>query len=137
VIVAHEASVMDLFSVDLDRLAGVVVEHGGPQSHAAILARSLGIPMVGQVPDFVGQVFPGRHLLVDGTAGRVCLDYSGEADARKSLPAQGASLLSSDVPASEVIPEGLPRVEANVNLLCEVAQAVEQRADGVGLYRTE
>src|SRR5205823_4987762 len=41
VIVAHEASVMDLFSVDLDCLAGVVVERGGGQSHAAILARSL------------------------------------------------------------------------------------------------
>src|SRR5262249_37018980 len=51
VLVAHEASVLDLFSVDLDRLAAVVVEHGGPQSHAAILARSLGVPMVGQVPD--------------------------------------------------------------------------------------
>ncbi len=52
VLVAREASVMELFAVDLDRLAAVVVEHGGPQSHAAILARSLGIPMVGQVADF-------------------------------------------------------------------------------------
>src|SRR5262249_36975263 len=62
VLVAHEASVMDLFSVDLERLAGIVIEHGGPQSHAAILARSLGIPMVGQVPDLVARVHPGRRL---------------------------------------------------------------------------
>src|SRR5262249_2244461 len=38
VLVTREASVMELFAVDLDRLAAVVVEHGGPQSHAAILA---------------------------------------------------------------------------------------------------
>ena len=43
ILLAHDASVMDLFSVDFERLAGIVVERGGPQSHAAILARSLGI----------------------------------------------------------------------------------------------
>src|SRR5262249_46308256 len=45
ILVAHEASVMELFAVDIEQLAGVVVEKGGAQSHAAILARSLGIPM--------------------------------------------------------------------------------------------
>src|SRR5207249_7860819 len=60
VLVAHEASVMDLFSVDLDFLAGVVLGAGGQQSHAAILARSLGIPMVGQVPELISRIPPGR-----------------------------------------------------------------------------
>src|SRR5690348_4029788 len=76
VLVAREASVMELFAVDLDRLAAVVVEHGGPQSHAAILARSLGIPMVGQLTDFTPLLHSGRRLLVDGTAGTVSLDPS-------------------------------------------------------------
>ena len=67
---AREASVMELFAVDLDQLAGVVVEHGGPQSHAAILARSLGIPMVGQVPGLLERATPGRVLLVDGDTGQ-------------------------------------------------------------------
>ena len=60
---------MELFAVEPERLAGMVVEHGGPQSHAAILARSLGIPMVGQVTNFAALQRPGRPLLVDGTAG--------------------------------------------------------------------
>ena len=76
VLVAREASVMELFAVDLDRLAAVVVEHGGPQSHAAILARSLGIPMVGQIADFAPLLHSGRRLLVDGKAGTVLLDPS-------------------------------------------------------------
>ncbi len=81
VLVAREASVMELFAADLERLAAVVVEHGGPQSHAAILARSLGVPMVGQVGDFARLLHPGRRLLVDGTTGEVALDPRRVADA--------------------------------------------------------
>jgi phosphotransferase system enzyme I (PtsP) len=135
VLVAHEASVMDLFSVDLDRLAAVVVEHGGPQSHAAILARSLGIPMVGQVAELVSRIRPGRPVLVDGTAGTITLDPApapqrfAEIAARPTAAAESAA-----VPE---IPLGLPRLEANVNLLCEAAQAHRDGASGVGLYRSE
>jgi phosphotransferase system enzyme I (PtsP) len=136
VLVAHEASVMDLFSVDLDRLAGVVVEHGGPHTHAAILARSLGIPMVGQVPELVGRLHPGRRLKVDGTAGLVCLDpglqCSVEDTSRLSATAQVCQLAVPDT-----VLQGLPRIEVNINLLCELRQAVDQGASGVGLYRSE
>ena len=76
VLVAHEASVLDLFSVDLDHLVGVVVEHGGPHSHAVIIARSLGIPMVGQVSGLIDQIQPGQLLRIDGGTGEVELDPS-------------------------------------------------------------
>jgi phosphotransferase system enzyme I (PtsP) len=137
VLVAHEASVMDLFSVDLDRLAGVVVEHGGPQSHAAILARSLNLPMVGQVPDLVGRLHPGRRLKVDGNAGLVCLDPRPECrSTRASVSATG---LAQPLPAPirDAALQGWPRIEANINLLCELRQAVEHGASGIGLYRSE
>jgi phosphotransferase system, enzyme I, PtsP len=129
VLVAREASVLALFTVDLDRLAGVVVEHGGGQSHCAILARSLGVPMVGQVSDFAALLRPGRRLLVDGTAGTVQLDPSAEAD-RGPVPQPPAP------PTAAVVP-GLPRVEVNINLLWEARHAVEQGVGGVGLYRSE
>jgi phosphotransferase system, enzyme I, PtsP len=131
VLVGHEASVMDLFSVDLDRLAGVAVEHGGPQSHVAILARSLGIPMVGQVPELVSRVLPGQLLRVDGVRGEVAFDPPPE----ELAPA----LEVRPVPATHLpaIPAGLPRVEANINLLCEVAPAVREGTAGVGLFRSE
>lgn len=139
VLVAHDASVMDLFSVDLDRLAGVVVEHGGPHTHAAILARSLAIPMVGQVPDLLGRLHPGRRLKVDGTNGLVCLDPGPQCSSviHDTIVGQAAAL--PDVPVSQrpAPREGLPRIEANINLLCELRQAVEQGASGVGLYRSE
>jgi phosphotransferase system enzyme I (PtsP) len=129
VLVAREASVMELFAVDLDRLAAVVVEHGGPQSHAAILARSLGVPMVGQAPDFAELLHPGRRLLVNGTTGEILLDPAGAAPPGAVVEAPPA-VAAADRP-------GLPRVEVNINLLVEAASAVRQGAGGVGLYRSE
>jgi phosphotransferase system enzyme I (PtsP) len=134
VLVAREPSVMELFAVDLDRLAGVVVEHGGRQSHAAILARSLGIPMVGQVAEFAALEHPGRRLLVDGTRGVVTPDPPAEAVAALGEP--GAA---RPTPSDTLEPPGagLPRVEVNINLLYEVERAVRRGAEGVGLFRSE
>jgi len=135
VLVAREASVMSLFAVDLDRLAGVVVEHGGSQSHAAILARSLRIPMVGQVGEFAALLRPGRPLLVDGEAGVVVLDPE-PALLKATLPAVVASPVAP-APSGPELRAGLPQVLVNVNLLYETTSAVEQGAIGVGLYRSE
>ena len=131
VLVAREASVMELFAVEPDRLAAVVVEHGGPQSHAAILARSLGIPMVGQVAEFPALQRPGRRLLVDGTAGVVGLDPPPDVSLAPG-PKTGVRRSSACR-----IGAGLPRVEVNINLLYEVSHALQLGAGGVGLYRSE
>lgn len=134
VLVAREASVMDLFSVDLDNLAALVVEHGGAQSHAAILARSLGVPMVGQVPDLVGRVKSGQEVLVDGKGGLLYLDPSPDLVLVHEEPSSAPTSLR---PGPEASDSGLPRVEVNINLLGEAARAVAQQASGVGLYRSE
>jgi phosphotransferase system enzyme I (PtsP) len=136
VLVSREASVLDLFSVDPDRLAGLVVENGGPHCHAAILARSLGVPMVGQVPEVTERLGTGALVRVDGAAGRV--------EPLRTLPEPGANghAAEADVPpaASRFRLEAgarLPRVEATINLLSEVDRAVELDVPGIGLYRTE
>jgi phosphotransferase system enzyme I (PtsP) len=131
VLVSREASVMELFAVDLDRLAAVVVEHGGPQCHAAILARSLGIPMVGQVADFA-LLHSGRRLLVDGAAGTVTLDPAPLCVVPPSQVGAGREDAAPPLPTP-----GLPTVEVNINLLYEARSAVGRGAAGVGLYRSE
>jgi len=135
VLVSREASVLDLFGVDLDRLAGVAVETGGPQSHAAILARSLGVPMVGRLPGLLGRVRPGQLLRVDGAAGRIDLEVAPEAAA--AVPGSPAEAPGPGAPDEGGDRPGLPRVEANINLLSEVGRALAHRAGGVGLFRTE
>ncbi len=134
VLVAREASVMELFAVDLDRLAAVVIEHGGPQSHAAILARSLGIPMVGQFADFAPLMHSARMLLVDGSTGTVVID---PAPLCVVPPSQIGLVAGRETVAPPTPTPGLPGVEVNVNLLYEARSAFTQGASGVGLYRSE
>ena len=137
VLVAPEASVMDLFSVDLDCLAAVAVERGGLQSHAAILARSLGVPMVGQLSDHLCRLSRGRQLLVDGSTGLVTFDPLPEVVVRLSRAPDNGAYNNPETPLSEEVPPDRPRVEANINLLCEVPKALARHAAGVGLFRSE
>lgn len=139
VLVSREASVMELFAVDIKHLAGVVFEQGGPQTHAAILARSLGIPMVGQVRELSG-VRPGRRLLVDGTTGTVTIDPPSEVTIPgRSFATEPDTILTAPDDASQrsKAVAGLPRIEVNINLLYEARPAYKQGALGVGLYRSE
>lgn len=135
VLVSREASVLDLFSVDLDRLAGVIVENGGPHCHAAILARSLGVPMVGQVPEATERLDTGGIVRVDGATGRIELLPAMPEELAESEPeAQAATSFSNAV---AIFGAGLPRVEATINLLSEVDRVLDLNVAGVGLYRTE
>jgi phosphotransferase system enzyme I (PtsP) len=139
ILVTHEASVLDLFSVDLDHLVGVVIEHGGPQSHAVIIARSLGIPMVGQVPGLIDQIHAGQLLHIDGTKGLIELDppLGTVGPAAATFQPLAPKLRAGESPTGSTELPGLPRIEANVNLLSEAAQVVASGASGVGLYRSE
>jgi len=142
VLIAREASVLDLFAVDLDRLAGVAVEHGGPQSHAGIMARSLGVPMIGQVPGLFEHVRSGRRVALDGGEGTLDLDpppglgvpgpaVPGRVDRPEPAPPPPLGIAPEPVAA-----EG-PRVDANVNLLGEAGRVIDAGACAVGLYRSE
>jgi phosphoenolpyruvate-protein phosphotransferase len=143
VLVGDEASVAELFSVDLERLAAVVVERGGRNSHAAILARTLRIPMVSQVANLASTVRTGTPLLVDGDRALVYVEPSAELMAEyESKPAASVSVRVAEpngLGAEDATPaeKKRPAVQANVNFVSEVPEVVRHGADGVGLYRTE
>jgi phosphotransferase system enzyme I (PtsP) len=143
VLVGEEALVSDLFSVDVERLAAIVVERGGKHSHAAILARTLKIPMVAQVTNLAVSVRSGARLLVDGNRSLVFVEPSdsllSEAVARQAEIDARPQEFRPAAPAGSSQPTDrkLPIVQANVNLLAEARLAVERGAAGVGLYRTE
>jgi phosphoenolpyruvate-protein kinase (PTS system EI component) len=143
VLVGEEASVADLFSVELERLAAVVVEQGGRTSHAAILARTLGIPMVAQVADLARKIHTGTPLLVDGDRGQVHVQPTAAmlAEHRTGhvtrVTVHGAALPAGLLPTEMPGGKKVPLIYANVNLISEVRPAVDRGAMGVGLYRTE
>src|SRR4051812_35508010 len=118
-----------------DRLAGAVSLRGGGSSHAAIVARSLGLPLVSQVDAEVLRTPDGVLLEVGGEAGRVCV-----------APAHALSIVGERSTAALAVARSLPattRDGVDVTLLANIASPLEARraldagAGGVGLLRTE
>lgn len=73
VLVARELLPSDTIDLDRDHVIAVVTEIGGSQSHAAILARSLGIPSITGVNNITEKVSTGDRLLIDAEKGLVTI----------------------------------------------------------------
>jgi phosphocarrier protein FPr len=69
----------DTATLDPAKVAGIATALGGPTSHSAILARTLGLPSVVALGNDLLALKAGAKVIVDGDAGRVWLD-PGEAD---------------------------------------------------------
>lgn len=133
ILVCREASVMELFAVSPEKLAGVIVEKGSPECHAAILARALSIPMVQFSDGFSQFAHPGLTALISGTEKQATLHPSEEM-------IFNASISKVDELAewkAEKQDEESPKVLVNINLLWEVPTALDLGVPGVGLFRSE
>jgi phosphotransferase system enzyme I (PtsI) len=123
-------------------IAAFVTEFGGPMSHTAILARSLGIPAVLGVRKVTQYLRHGEMLVVDGekgvvlaSAGHSILDhYRARISESQAHKAALISLLDQPSLSADGVPVHLL---ANIELPEDIAHAKEGGASGVGLYRTE
>jgi phosphoenolpyruvate-protein kinase (PTS system EI component) len=137
----------DLGPADVAELSttvrAVALAAGGTTAHAAIVARSLGIPMVvGAGERLLQMVEPGAVLVVDADAGSVTiapqpetLQRAGAATAARQRE-RARTLAASSLPAETVDGRRI-RVLANVASAAELDVALPAGADGVGLLRTE
>jgi phosphotransferase system enzyme I (PtsI) len=133
VIVAEELTVDMMARMNFEKVRGLVTEHGGVSSHAAIIARSLGIPAVSGVRDIMRYVKCGDRVLLDGDKGIVYLNPSDELMARVMPPIEAAE---KEDAVALVSPHGM-EVQANASGIDDVLQARAANADGIGLFRTE
>lgn len=76
ILVASGLTPNDTAQIDADRVAGIVTADGSPSSHAAILARALGIPAVVAAGDAVLDIPDGTVLVIDGSKGTLLVDPS-------------------------------------------------------------
>ncbi len=125
-----------------ERVTGIALAAGGVSAHAAIVARSLGIPMVIGVGDELLTAADGSDVVIDGNSGAVYLSPIAERAeaARVELSRradQRARAMASRHLPSATTDGHLVRVLANVSGAAELAVALEAGADGVGLLRTE
>jgi phosphoenolpyruvate-protein kinase (PTS system EI component) len=144
VLLAHDigpADVADLRESDLSVVA-IALATGAATSHAAIMARSLGLPMVvGAGAELLAAV-PGTEIVVDGDAGRAYIEPSlerrdwGRARMAELVRARMRHARERALPA--VTRDGRwVTLLANAATPIEVRAALEMEADGVGLLRTE
>lgn len=142
ILVADELSPAMLGMVPEGQLAGLVSVSGSGNSHAAILARSIGIPTVMGVVDLPFARLDGRKVIVDGYSGRVYVNPSEqllEAFTRviRDEQAVAAGLESlRDLPAETTDGYRMP-LWVNTGLVADVTRSLERGAEGIGLYRTE
>ncbi len=142
VVVGEELMPSDTAQADRDKLLGLVMETGSCTSHAAILARTMGIPAVVGVKGVVDAVSPGDAVVVDGDTGVVVIrpsaDELGDWQVKKEQWDRRREQLRLLISAAAVTRDG-HRVElaANIGSLEDLSSALEWGAEGIGLFRTE
>ena len=137
VLVATDLAPADTVSLDASVVLAIVTEQGGPTSHTAILAKSLGIPALVACPG-AAELIDGEPVLVDAGAG-VVVRRPDEAtvvealavDARRrprSASATGAGRTADGAPVQLLV---------NIGAARDLEAAAAADAEGVGLFRTE
>jgi multiphosphoryl transfer protein len=142
VLVASDLTPAEAASLDLGLVTGVVLAHGSPSSHAAILARARDIPVVVAAGREVLGISEGTTILLDGSSGELHVDPSPEllkAYERRAADAaeqHARQLALAEQPA--VSRDGTAiAVAANLGSVADARAALEAGADGAGLVRTE
>ena len=142
ILVAKNLGPAELLEYDKRRLKGVVLEQGSLTAHVVIVARAMGIPVIGRVANVRGLVREGDEVLLDGDAGKVTLRPSAgvlsafEARFARSKEKRAAYAKLRDV---EPFTRDGERIEVmmNAGLRDDVGMLSMTGADGIGLYRTE
>jgi phosphotransferase system enzyme I (PtsI) len=142
VVVARELRASDTVTMDRERILGFVTELGGKQTHAAILARSLGVPAIVGAAGVLERVRTGDTLAVDGATGSVIVEPDRETvevygEKRREREREWAELREIvDLP-SETADGVRVTLEANIASVEDAREAARLNADGIGLFRTE
>jgi len=142
IIVTEELFPTDTMNFEREHLKGIVTERGSETSHAAILARSMGIPMVTALENATELVEEGMPLLVNGNSGGIVVNPDTAQE-------RSFQLLGEQYAAQTVLAEATERkpcqtkdginisLWANIGFLSEVQDVEDHNLEGVGLLRTE
>ena len=132
----------DTTRLNPEKVQAILTEKGGVTSHAAILARSLGIPAVMGIPHVISKIQPGDLLIVDGNTGSLYVNPAPEVlreyEKIQEEYADQIVHLQKLIGQPAVTQDGhRVHLEANIGLVSGLKKLREFGAEGIGLYRTE
>ena len=142
ILVARNLGPAELLEYDKRRLKGVILEEGSLTAHVIIVARAMGVPVLGRVRDVRRLIAEGDLLLLDVAEGNVFVRPSASMEeafeARMALRQKRKAAFAAlrDVPP-ETKDGHRVTVMVNAGLRDDVAALDVTGADGIGLFRTE
>ncbi len=143
VVVAHDLSPSQIASLDTTKVRGFVTDLGSRNSHAAIVARALGIPAVVGLETATVDVFGGDRVIIDGNRGDVIIRPDEKTVKEYQLIEKDFHVFEERI-TSEL--KDLPAVTldgreililGNIEFPRDIGPSLNQGATGIGLYRTE
>ena len=142
IVMANDLTPADTVLMQHHGIAAFATESGGPTSHTAILARSLGIPAIVGLQNALRYIKEGDELILDGERGIILVDPDRHAlsdyhrlqkEERRYYTKLGKLKNKPAVTIDGVLVD----LQANIELPKDFETVVEVGAQGVGLYRTE
>ncbi len=142
ILLARNLGPAELLEYDRRRLKGVILEEGSLTSHVVIVARAMGVPVIGRVKDLKRLIAEGDALLLDA-AGETVLVRPTEAmvesfEAKLAMSVKRRAVFAALKSEPPVTRDGhRVTVMVNAGLRDDVAAIELMGADGIGLFRTE
>jgi phosphotransferase system, enzyme I, PtsP len=142
IIVARGMGAAELLDYTRSKIRGLVLEDGAITSHVVIVARAMGIPVVGQATGVVSLAENGDAIIVDGEDGKVHLRPIADLEkayAEKVRFRAKRQERFRELRAVEPVTKDGTRVDLmmNAGLLVDLPQIEDSGAGGIGLFRTE
>lgn len=142
ILTAEELSPSDTAGLNPEQICGLATAKGGPTSHMAILARSMGLPALVAAGAGLEAAADGAQAILNGDSGALWVNPAAADIAAAQAEIARRADLSRRQAAERRLPAAAPdgqkiAIAANVNNPGQVAFALDQGAEGVGLMRTE
>lgn len=142
IIVAHDLTPSDTASLDKSKAAAFLTDVGGKTSHTAIMAKSLEIPCIVGMGDITSSVNEGDTVIVDSILGEIIINpddatISLYENKKKEFEKEKEKLKSLINVTTYTKDNKRVEVACNIGTVKDVDKAIENGAEGVGLFRTE
>lgn len=140
ILMAEDLAPSETVQLEKNMLLGFITEQGSPNSHTAILARSMNIPALVSVD--VKEAWDGKMAVIDGETGMLYVDPDEEMlaamEKKKQAEEEKERLLQELKDKEDVTLDGTKvKLYANIGDVSDVAEVLKSNAAGIGLFRSE
>jgi len=142
IVVAHSLSPCDIVELNVSYVMGILTDVGSRTSHMAIMSEALEIPVVVGLESATDMIVDGDLLIVDGNTGDIIINPEPDTiisyeDKKKRYNSYKSAIDRVRHLPAETSDGYKITIKANIEFLGEAKTAIENGAEGIGLYRTE